>query len=418
MAEDRGRCEAQGSRMARMRITDRAVEGLTVEGKDAIFWDRTLLGFGVRVYPSGARTYVVQTRTDGRSRRVTVGRHGEISAAQARRRAALVIARIKAGEGPVPARAAVDRDLGPPVTVSELAERYLERHVAVHLRPATMASYRSALERWILPSLGGMPVTEVGVEHVTALHERLRDIPYRANQVVHILSTMFALAETWGMREEGTHPVRPIRKYRERRRERSLTRDEYRRLGRVLDEIEAEAAAARSGWARRSAAAGLRLLMLTGCRRNEVLTLRWVDVNRKAGVLRLRNGGTAARVVPLAPATASVLAELRRLPGNPWVLVGARRGGRLANLNEHWLRVRARAGLDGVRLHDLRHSFVARALALGETTPMVGRLLGRAPARDDRLSPDAVQAAAARVAATIAADLGMLASARDADPDP
>ena len=399
--------------MARLRITDRAVEALSVEGNDAIFWDRVLLGFGVRVYPSGAKTYIVQTRTDGRSRRVTVGRHGELSAAQARRRAALVIARIKAGEDPVPARAAVDRDLGPPVTVADLAERYLERHVATQLRPATMSSYRSALDRWILPSLGEMPVTEVGDEHVAALHESLRDMPYRANQVVHILSTMFALAETWGLRAEGTHPVRKIRKYDELRRERSLTQDEYRRLGKVLDEIEAEAGAKRGGWVRRSAAAALRLLMLTGCRRNEVLTLRWADVNRKAGIVRLRNGGTAARVVPLTPATASVLDGLRRLPGNPWVLVGARRGGRLSNLNEHWLRVRARAGLDGVRLHDLRHSFVARTLALGESGPMVGRLLGRASVRDDGLSQDAVAAAAARIAAAIAADLGMRTPERE-----
>ena len=404
--------------MARIRITDRVVEGLTVEGKDEIFWDRTLLGFGVRIYPSGARIYVVQTRTDGRSKRVTLGRHGDLSAAQARRRAALVIGRIKAGEDPVPARAAVDRDLGPPVTVSDLAERYLERHVAVHLRPSTMASYRSALERWVLPSLGEMPVTEVGAGHVTALHECLQDIPYRANQVVHILSAMFALAETWGLREEGTHPVRTIRKYREHQRERSLTRDEYRRLGRVLDEIEAEAAAKRGGRVRRSAAAALRLLMLTGCRRNEVLTLRWVDVNRKAGALRLRNGGTASRFVPLAPAAASVLGGLRRLPGNPWVLVGARRRGRLSNLNEHWLRIRVLAGLDDVRLQDLRHSFVARALALGESGPMVGRLLGRVPVHDHGLSPDAVSAAAVRVAAGIAADLGMRASARDAGADP
>ena len=393
--------------MALLRITDRAVEALSVEGNDAIFWDRVLLGFGVRVYPSGAKTYIVQTRTDGRSRRVTVGRHGELSAAQARRRAALVIARIKAGEDPVPARAAVDRDLGPPVTVAELAERYLERHVATQLKPATMSSYRSALDRWILPSLGEMPVTEVGEEHVVALHESLRNMPYRANQVVHILSTMFSLAETWGLRAEGTHPVRKIRKYDELRRERSLTQDEYRRLGKVLDEIEAEAGAKRGGRVRRSAAAALRLLMLTGCRRNEVLTLRWLDVNRKAGIVRLRNGGTAARVVPLTPATASVLDGLRRLPGNPWVLVGARRGGRLSNLNEHWLRVRARAGLDGVRLHDLRHSFVARALSLGESGPMVGRLLGRASVHEDGLSPEAVSAAAARVAAAIASDLGM-----------
>ena len=402
--------------MALLRITDRIVEGLRVEDKDAIFWDRALLGFGVRVYPSGARVYVVQTRAGGRSKRVTLGRHGELSAAQARRRAALVIARIKAGEAPVPARAAVDRDLGAPVTVAELAQRYLDRHVVVHCRPSTAASYRSALDRWIVPALGDLRVTAVGREDVAALHERLRDIPYRANQVVHILSTMFALAEGWGLREEGTHPLRGIAKFEERRRERNISVEEYRRLGRVLDELETAAESKRAGSVLASAVAALRLLALTGFRRNEVLTLRWMDVNRRAGQFRIRNGGTAARAVPLTAAAASVLAGLRRIPGNPWVLAGARRGGRLSNLNEQWLRVRARAGLDDVRLHDLRQSFVTRAFALGASPATVGRMLGRAPARDDRLSAEAVHAAASRIADGVAADLGMRIPGGEDDP--
>lgn len=407
---------AQGLAMALLRITDRAVEGLVVEDREAIFWDRALLGFGVRVYPSGAKVYVVQTRADGRSRRVTLGRHKELSAVQARRRAALVIARIKAGEEPDPARAAVARDLGPTVSVAELAARYLDRHVAVQCRPSTLASYRSALNKWILPSFGEMPVTEVGREHVLALHDRLRDIPYRANQAIHILSRMFALAESWGLRKQGTHPLAAIAKYEERRRERSLSTEEYGTLGQVLDALEPVAATRGPGSVLSSAVAALRMLMLTGFRRNEVLTLRWTDVNRKAAVLRLRNGGTAARAVPLPPVTASVLNGIRRVPGNPWVLVGARRGRRLANLNEQWLRVRAEARLDDVRLHDLRHSFFARALALGESPAMVGRLLGRAPARDDRLSAEEVLAAASRVADSIARDLGMHAHSRDDEP--
>ena len=399
--------------MAFLRITDRAVEGLHVEESEAIFWDRTLLGFGVRVYPSGARVYVVQTRVDGRSRRVTLGRHGELSAVQARRRAALVIARIKAGEEPAPARAAAARALGPAVSVADLAERYLDQHVAVQCRASTVASYRSALTKWILPSLGEVPVTEVDHEHVAGLRDHLKDIPYRANQIIHILSRMFALAESWGLREEGTHPLEAIRKYEERRRERSLSPAEYGRLGRVLDELDAVAATKGPGSVLSSAVAALRLLALTGFRRNEVLTLRWMDVNRKAGTLRLRNGGTAARAVPLAAAATSVLDGMRRVPGNPWVFVGARRGRRLSNLNEQWLRVREAAGLADVRLHDLRQTFVARAFALGETPAMVGRLLGRAPARDDRLSTDEARAAASRVADSIADDLGIRASGHD-----
>ena len=397
--------------MASLCISKRTVEGLSVEGKDAVFWDRKLLGFGVRVYPSGSKVYVVQTRSGGRSRRVTVARHGVLSAAQARRRAALIIARLKAGEEPLPARAGTDRELGPAVTVAVLAERFFAQHVAVRCKPSTLRSYRGALTRWILPSLGDVSVRAVEREHVAALHYRLRGTPYRANQVLHILNKMFALAEVWGLREAGTHPVRSIRKYREHKRERFLSEEEFRRLGRVLDDVEAGAGAGERGGTpiQASAVAALRLLMLTGCRRNEILNLKWEDVDLQAGELKLRDSKTGARVVPLPPAAGSVLAGLPRVPGNPWVITGARPGGHLSNLNDHWLRIRARAGLEDARIHDLRHSFASRALALGESLSMIGRLLGHGQihttARYAHLARDAVKASASRVAGSIAADI-------------
>ena len=307
------------------KISNRTVEGLFVEDRDAVFWDRELLGFGVRVYPSGAKVYVVQTRREGRSKRVTVGRHGVISASQARRRAALMIARLKAGEDPLPPRVAPAAEHS--VTVAELADRFLREHVAVRCKPWTILTYRGALDRWILPALGRLPVGAVTHRHVAALHYRLRDIPYRANQVVAILNRMFSLAEVWGLRREGAHPCRSIRKYREHHRERFLTEEEFRRLGRVLDEVEAETGEGRGRRLGVSVAAAFRLLMLTGCRRNEILTLRWEDVDLEAAELRLRDSKTGPRVVPLPAAAVSVLATLPRVPGNPWVIPGRSRGG-------------------------------------------------------------------------------------------
>ena len=396
--------------MAKLRgrkISNRTVEALSVEDRDAVFWDGELLGFGVRVYPSGAKVYVVQIRREGRSKRVTVGWHGVISAPQARRRAALMIARLKAGEDPVPARSAPAAERS--VTVAELSDRFLREYVAVRCKPWTVMTYRGALERWILPALGRLTVGAVNHGHVAALHYRLRDIPYRANQVVAILNRMFRLAEVWGLRRAGDHPCRAIRKYRERPRERFLSEEEFRRLGRVLDEVEAEAGEGRRGRLGASVAASLRLLMLTGCRRNEILTLRWEEVDLEAGELRLRDSKTGPRVVPLPTAAVSVLAALPRVPGNPWVIPGAKPGGHLSNLNDHWLRIRARAGLDDVRIHDLRHSFASRALALGESLPTIGRLLGHGQvattARYAHLARDAVKASASRVADSIAGDI-------------
>ena len=396
--------------MAKLRgrkISNRTVEALSVEDRDAVFWDGELLGFGVRVYPSGAKVYVVQIRREGRSKRVTVGRHGVISALQARRRAALMIARLKAGEDPVPPRAAPAAER--PVTVAEFVDRFLREYVAVRCKPWTIMTYQGALERWILPALGRLPVGAVTHGHVAALHYRLRDIPYRANQVVAILNRMFSLAEVWGLRHAGDHPCRSIRKYREHHRERFLSEEEFRRLGRVLDEVEAETGEGRRRRLGTSVAAALRLLMLTGCRRNEILTLRWEEVDLEAGELRLRDSKTGPRVVPLPTAAVSVLAALPRIPGNPWVIPGAKPGGHLSNLNDHWLRIRARAGLDDVRIHDLRHSFASRALALGESLPTIGRLLGHGQvattARYAHLARDAVKASASRVADSIAGDI-------------
>ena len=157
------------------------------------------------------------------------------------------------------------------------------------------------------------------------------------------------------------------------------------------------------------AAAAIRLLMLTGCRCGEILDLRWEDVHLAASELRLRDSKTGPRAVPLSPAAARVLAELPRVAGNPWVIVGRKPGGRLSQITYHWHRVRARAGLEDVRVHDLRHSFASRALALGESLTMIGRLLGHSKiqttARYAHLAGDSVKLSAAKVAASIGADI-------------
>ena len=158
-----------------------------------------------------------------------------------------------------------------------------------------------------------------------------------------------------------------------------------------------------------STVAAIRLLMLTGCRRNEILELQWDDVDLERSEIRLRDTKTGPRTVPLNPAAVGVLSGLRRVPGNPWVLPGRQPGRRIASLNEPWLRLRARAGLEDVRLHDLRHSFASRALALGESLPMIARLLGHAEiqttARYAHLTREAMNASAARVAASIGEDI-------------
>ena len=387
------------TRLRNRSISKRMVDALGA-GKDTVYWDRALTGFGVRVYPSGARVYVVQTRGPGGTKRVTVGRHGVITTDQARRRAASILARIKAGEAPGSGHAAHPQH---GLTVAELAERYLREHVAVHCKPRTAKAYRYSVERHIVPALGKLPVGALDRWHVSNLHYKLRKTPCAANQAIAVLSRMLNRAEAWGLAPTGGNPCRQVARYRQRRHERFLTEQEFRRIGRILATLEAK---------RRvpvHAAAALRLLMLTGCRCNEILTLRWDDVHLAAGEIRLRDSKTGPRVVALPPAAARVLEGLPRVAGNPWVVAGRRPGTRLTHLAYYWSQVREPAGLADVRLHDLRHSFASRALALGESLPMIGRLLGHAKlqttARYAHLARDSVRESAARVAASIGADL-------------
>ena len=389
------------ARLQRTTISRRTVEGLKVE-KDTVFWDSELSGFGVRVYPSGSKYYVVQTRAGGKAaKRVTVGRHGVLTAEEARRRAALIVSRIKAGEEPVPEPLAARLADGP--TVGELAAVYLDEHVAARCKPKTAAMYRLIVDKHIAPALGRRPALAVGQARVTELHHGLSATPVMANQAVDTLSRIYNVAEDRGLIPEGSNPCRFTVKNRERKRERFLTDEEFRRLGRVLAEAETCKGVSVH------AVAAIRLLMLTGCRRNEILTLRWDEVDLEAKELRLADSKTGARTISLSPEAAGVLAGIPRVAGNPHVIPGRIKGARMRNVNDPWDVIRDRAGLRDVRLHDLRHSWASRALALGESLPMIGRLLGHTQvettARYAHLARDSVQESAARIAESIAADI-------------
>ncbi len=380
-------------------LNKRMVDRLSVDGKDAVFWDRDLPGFGVRVYPSGAKVFVVQTYAFGRSKRVTLGRYGpKYFVDHAREDAKQVIARIKAGESPVPVAAAAEP------TVRDLADRYQREYVAMHCKPVTATHYGVMLRKHIVLGLGDLRVGEVERKHIMELQYGLSEMPTVANRAVDILVKMFNLAEAWGLRPRGKNPCRFVRRYKvEKHHERFLTHEELFRLAQVLEVAPAERLASIHS------AAAIRLLVLTGCRRNEILGLRWEELDFETGEMRLVDSKTGARVVPMPPPAAEVLAALPRVPGNPWVFPGRKKGTHQRNLNDSWNRVRERAGLDGVRLHDLRHSYASRALALGEGLPMIGKLLGhrkvQTTARYAHLARESVQASTAKVAESIGADI-------------
>ena len=383
-------------------LSNRTVAALSVE-RDMVFWDRELTGFGIRVYPTGGKVYVAQARGPDGPKRITVGRHPVLAAEQARQRAALIITRVKAGEEPVPLPLAAKFAGGP--TVADLARRYLEEHVAVRCKPKTQRTARSVVNRHIVPALGKLPLAAVERRHVMELHESLCETPAMANMVVKTLSQMYAPARGWDTApEDWDDSCQAIPMYPERKRERFLTDAEFTRLGQVLDEVSGKGSRISAG-----AVTTIRLLMLTGCRRNEILTLRWEHADLDKAEIRIVDGKTGSRTVHLSPSAVRVLKALPREPGNPWVIPGARPGKHMTDIDGAWESIRARVELQDVRIHDIRHSFASRTLALGEGLPIIGRLLGHrrveTTARYGHLSRDSVRESAERIAVSIAADI-------------
>ena len=378
------------------RITKRTVEALSGQERERVVWDDDLKGFGVRVHPTGRKVYIVKTRYRGKPVKVTIGPHGAVTPAGARTSAADIITGARAGRDPAGWNGRKDRA----PTMRELGRRFLKEYVPSHCKPSTAEEYRRSVELFINPRIGKLRVPDVQRNHIATLHHGLRETPYQANRTLGVLSKIFNLAEVWNLRPDGSNPCRHVKRFREEKRERFLSDEEYRRLGDTLDEAE------REGSETPAAIAAFRLLMLTGCRLSEIQKLRWEHVDLEAGELRLPDSKSGAKIVHLGAPAVAVLRGIDREDGSLWVIVGRKPGGHLTDLQHPWRRIRSRAGLDDVRIHDLRHSFASGGLLVGEGLPMIGKLLGhtqvQTTARYAHLANDPVKAAADRIASRIA----------------
>ena len=380
------------------KITKRTVDQLTASGRDLMVWDSEVIGFGVRCRRSGGKHYVVKMRARGRQRWLTIGRHGSPWTPDTARREALRLLGLKSsGRDPASER---DHQKGV-ITVSELGGRFLQDYVPQHCKPRTAYEYRRAVQLFINPALGRHRISDLARADVARFHQNLHDRPYQANRALGVLCKMMNLAEEWGLRPDGSNPVRHIKKYREEKRERYLNREELQRLGAVL--ADAQINSTESPFA----IAAIGLLVLTGARLNEILTLRWGYVDLEGEVLRLPDSKTGAKLIYLNATAINILRTMPRLDGNPHVIAGNKRGTRLINLQKPWRRIRAKAGLDKVRIHDLRHSFASVAAGTGMSLPMIGKLLGHTQpattARYAHLAADPTRAAANEVGKLISA---------------
>lgn len=395
------------------RITKRVVDSIKPDERDQFVWDAEAKGFGLKVTPKGRRIYVVQTRVGGRLRRYTIGRHGSPWTPEAARKEAIkFLGLVASGEDPS-LMAGKARDN---LSVSNLCELYLEEGCHTK-KPQSRYNDKGNIRRHIKPLIGRLKLGNLrrgDIERMmtdiaagkTAVDEKtgfrgraiVRGGDIAANNAVTLLSSMLSFAVSRGLL--AANPAMGTKKFRARARERFLTGSELSRLGAVLSKAEREGV-------NPTAVNAIRLLLLSGCRKNEILSLEWDWVDFDRSVLRLPDSKTGAKVVALgAPAFALLTSLKRDRDDSPYVLPSSKGSGHLVGLQKIWERLRARAGLEDVRLHDLRHTYASVGATAGESLYIVGKLVGHKQAsttqRYAHLADDPLRAAADRISSEIA----------------
>ncbi len=397
------------AKLTKARIDAAKYAGKTYTGKDGrarhgdcILWDGGnggMRGLGLRIHPSGRKTFILKYRTRNRRRRqLVIGDFGPpLTLVLARERARRELVKISDGEDPLADR----RKAARAETVAQLAERYLVRHAEPKKRPKSVEEDRRMLRLHVIPRLGRRKVEDVDRRDIADLHHAMRATPYAANRVLSLLSKMFSLAEKWGIRADVSNPCRHVERFREERRERYLSVEELGSLAEALATVE------REGNIGPHAVAAIRLLLLTGCRLREILGLRWEDVDLRARLLRLRSSKTGPKLVYLSAPAREVLSNIPRTEGFLYVVEGRNPSAPRADLTRPWRRIRILAQLEDVRIHDLRHTHAAVGAGLGLSLPMLGRLLGHTQpvttARYAHLAVDPMHEAADRIGAELAA---------------
>lgn len=384
------------------KLTKRTVDSAKPDPSrfQTLIWDCEIRGFGLRISPGGKKSYILQYRNaQGRSRRTTLGATSRLTAEQARKLARQRLSEVDHGEDPAEA----SREAREGLTVAGFAERYLERHARPKKKPSSVVLDERLLRLCILPALGSRKLADVTRADVRKMHHKKRKTPVQANRALLLLSKMMNLAESWGLRPDGSNPCRGVERFPERPRQRFLSGGEVARLGEALREAEEK------GTAHPSGILALRLLLLTGARCGEILSLKWSEVDFKRRYLHLSDSKTGEKSIPLNAPALEVLSNAPRIEGNPYVCSGDRPGSHLVGLPKIWYRIRARAGLEGVRIHDLRHTYAAFGAGGGLSLPLIGSLLGHSQpqttARYAHLGADPRHEAAERIGGELAANL-------------
>jgi integrase len=374
------------------KLTDILVKRVPVPARDYVLIKDTLVrGFGIRVTAAGMRSFVLgyRRKSDGQQRRLTIGAFPDWSTAQAREEARRLKREVDTGGDPL----GEQQEAREAPTVADLAERFIADYLP-RKRPSTQRVYRQQIEADILPAYGDTKVVAVTHVDVDRFHHGMRDRPTHANRTLAVLSRMFSLAIRWGWRLD--NPCKGVERFGENKRRRYLTGPELARLATALASLRDQ-----------DAANAIRLLLLTGARRGELLAAKWDDIDLDAKIWTKPAATTKQQhthSVPLSDAACQLLGEMRA-QGEGEYLFPARGGGHRPHINDAWINARKAARLDGVHLHDLRHTYASVLASAGLSLPVIGALLGHSTpittARYSHLFDDPLRAATNRASAIL-----------------
>jgi integrase len=371
------------------KLTKRTIDAAVPETQRYIVWDTELKGFGMRVEKSGNKTFLIRYRAKGLKRFFALGRYGVMTPGEARKMAHAKLVGVSKGEDP-----AVERKIArAAATVADLVALFLADHVEAKRKSSTALNYRSALDKYLLPEFGTRKARDLTRPDLARLHLSMRNHPYRANYLMAIVGSMYSFGEKYGYTPVGFNPAQGVERFPESHRQRFLTNEEIGRLGDTLRRAEtvglewqidenkptakhAPKEANRLTVLDTFAAAAIRLLILTGARLREILHARWENVDLERGIIHLPDSKTGAKPLYLSDAAQAILAGLPRIDGSPFVIPGEKPGTPRSDLKKPWRAITRAADLNGLRIHDLRHSFASVGAGASLGLPIIGKLLG------------------------------------------
>lgn len=351
------------------KLTKRFIESIVPDPQKPLkFWDDEVRRFGVVVLPSGRRTYCIEYRNANHvQKRVKLGVHGQITLEEARNLAKIKLGKVAHGED-LAESVKLGRNMP---TVNELAEKYLELHAENKKRSKSIKEDKAMLKNHILKKFGTQKVESVTIQDIQTLHASLNKTPVQSNRILSLLSKMFNLSVRWGWRTD--NPVSGIEKYHENKRTRWLQEDEMERLLKVLDT-----------YPNQTTPNIVRLLLLTGSRKHEVLEATWDQFDLERGVWTKKAHTTKQKKMEHSPLSSSALAILEKIKeqktDSPFLFPGKIQGKPLQDIKKSWATICKRANVRDCTIHDLRHTFASHLVSSGLSLSIVGKLLGHTQA--------------------------------------